>query len=216
MHPNGIHDKAPTRFFENEARACGFQSIAGLDEAGRGPLAGPVVGAAVILPHKCPLSGLDDSKQLVQAERERLYEEIIGQAVAWGIGQGSAAEIDSSNILEATRLAWTRAILALDISPDFLLIDAATLPGIRLPQRSIVKGDQLSLSIAAASVLAKVTRDRAMEQFHRQFPCYNFHAHKGYPTAEHLSLLKKYGPCLIHRRSFRPVMASNEGKEDAE
>ena len=195
----------PTDLFETEARRCGYRLVAGLDEAGRGPLAGPVVAAAVMLPRRCLLAGLNDSKQLTEAERERLYGEIPRRAVGIGVGQASEREIDAMNILEATRLAMGRAIQALPSMPEYLLLDAIELPAIHLPQRAIIKGDTLSVSIAAASVIAKVTRDRLMGEYHRQYPQYNFQAHKGYGTAEHLRMLAAHGPCAIHRRSFRPV-----------
>jgi ribonuclease HII len=195
----------PTDLFETEARRCGYRLVAGLDEAGRGPLAGPVVAAAVILPRRCRLAGLNDSKQLTEQERERLYDEIRRRAVGIGVGQASEREIDAMNILESTRLAMGRAIQALPFLPDCLLLDALELPAVHLPQRAIVKGDALSVSIAAASIIAKVTRDRLMDEYHRRYPQYNFHAHKGYGTAEHLRMLAAHGPCAIHRRSFRPV-----------
>ncbi|TAJ08980.1 MAG: ribonuclease HII [Nitrospirae bacterium] len=195
----------PTDCFETEAWRCGYRLVAGADEAGRGPLAGPVVAAAVILPRRCVLRGLNDSKQVAENERERLYEEITARALALGVGQASAQEIDRLNILEATRLAMCRAIQALSLRPDFLLTDALALPGLSVPQRPIIKGDSLSVSIAAASIIAKVTRDRVMLDYHRRFPRYNFQVHKGYPTPEHLRLLAEHGPCDIHRRSFRPV-----------
>jgi ribonuclease HII len=179
--------------------------VAGLDEAGRGPWAGPVVAAAVVLPRTAGFVGLNDSKQVSEAERERLYAEIRARAVAVGIGLASEREIDRTNILEATRLAMQRAVRAMVPVPDFLLIDAVTLPGLTLPQRAVIKGDALCLSIAAASIIAKVTRDRLMADYHRAYPHYNFLAHKGYGTAEHLRLLKQHGPCAIHRLSFRPV-----------
>lgn len=196
----------PTDCFEAEARRCGYRLVAGADEAGRGPLAGPVVAAAVILPRRCVLKGLNDSKQVAEDERERLYEEIAARALALAVGQASAPEIDRLNILEATRLAMGRAIQALPLQPDFLLTDALALPGLSVPQRPIIKGDGLSVSIAAASIIAKVTRDRLMLDYHRRFPRYNFRVHKGYPTPEHLRLLAELGPCDIHRRSFRPVL----------
>jgi len=158
-----------------------------------------------MLPRRCLLAGLNDSKQLTEAERERLYDEIRQRAVGVGVGQASEREIDAMNILEATRLAMGRAIQALPSVPDYLLLDAIALPAIHLPQRAIIKGDALSVSIAAASVIAKVTRDRLMGDYHRQYPQYNFQAHKGYGTAEHLRMLAAHGPCAIHRRSFRPV-----------
>lgn len=196
----------PTDCFEAEARRCGYRLVAGADEAGRGPLAGPVVAAAVILPRRCVLKGLNDSKQVAEDERERLYGEIAARALALAVGQASAPEIDRLNILEATRLAMGRAIQALPLQPDFLLTDALALPGLSVPQRPIIKGDGLSVSIAAASIIAKVTRDRLMLDYHRRFPRYNFRVHKGYPTPEHLRLLAELGPCDIHRRSFRPVL----------
>lgn len=198
----------PTDDFEVEAQQCGYRLVAGLDEAGRGPLAGPVVAAAVILPRRFRLAGLNDCKQVTEPERERLYEEIVGRAVGFRIGCASEQEIDALNILEATRLAMDRAIQALVPPPDFLLIDAVTLPRVCLPQRSIIKGDGLCRSIAAASILAKVSRDRLMREYHRRYPQYNFLAHKGYGTAEHLRLLAHYGPCEIHRRTFRPVLTA--------
>ena len=196
----------PTDDFEVEAQQRGYHFVAGLDEAGRGPLAGPVVAAAVILPRRCRLAGLNDSKQLGESERERLYKEIARRAVGVGIGCASEQEIDAMNILQATRLAMERAIRALAPPPDFLLLDAVTLPGVYLPQRSIIKGDELCFSIAAASIMAKVSRDRLMREYHLRYPQYNFLTHKGYGTAEHLQLLAQYGPCEIHRRTFRPVL----------
>jgi ribonuclease HII len=195
----------PTDEFELEARRCGYRRIAGLDEAGRGPLAGPVVAAAVILSTRCRLAGIDDSKQLSEPERERLFALIADRAIGIGVGSASEQEIDSLNILEATRLAMHRAVASLAPPPDCLLIDAVTLPGIALPARSIIKGDALSLSIAAASIVAKVTRDRLMADYHRRYPEYNFLSHKGYGTEEHLQRLAEHGPCAIHRRTFAPV-----------
>ncbi len=197
----------PTDLFEREARSRGYRLVAGVDEAGRGPLAGPVVAAAVILPRRCWLPRLDDSKQVAEPERERLYEAILDRALGVGVGCATAHEIDALNILGATRLAMARAITALSPRPDFLLIDAVSLPAVPVPQRAIVKGDGLSVSIAAASIVAKVTRDRIMAQHHRRYPQYNFHLHKGYPTPEHLNLLAVHGPCVLHRRSFGPVRA---------
>ncbi|MBH0204249.1 MAG: ribonuclease HII [Nitrospira sp.] len=195
----------PADEFEQEARRCGYRRIAGIDEAGRGPLAGPVVAAAVILPVHVRLVGVDDSKQLSEAERERLYPAILEKAVGVGIGVADAGEIDALNILEATRLAMRRAIENVAPSPDYLLTDAVILPEVRIPLRPIIRGDALSLSIAAASIIAKVTRDRLMAAYHEQFPQYNFLSHKGYGTAEHLQMLAQFGPCSIHRRTFAPV-----------
>lgn len=195
----------PTHDFESEARRCGYRRIAGLDEAGRGPLAGPVVAAAVILPVRVRLSGIADSKVLTESVRTELFEAIMLRAVSVGIGQASEQEIDRLNILEATRLAMSRALLRVEAAPDFLLLDAILLPNVPIPQRPIIKGDQLSLSVAAASIVAKVARDRLMEQYHRLYPQYNFLDHKGYGTPEHLRLLKVHGPSPIHRRTFAPV-----------
>lgn len=195
----------PTDFFEAEARRRGYRLVAGLDEAGRGPLAGPVVAAAVILPRRFSLEGLSDSKLVEETKREQLFQEIRRRAVTFGIGLASPHEIDDINILAATRLAMVRAIGELVPRPDFLLLDALTLSSVSFPQRAIIKGDSLSISIAAASILAKVTRDRLMRDWHRRYPHYLFDAHKGYPTPEHLRLLAQHGPCEIHRLTFRPV-----------
>lgn len=206
----------PADEFEQEARRCGFRRIAGIDEAGRGPLAGPVVAAAVILPVHVRLTGVDDSKQLSEVARERLYPSILEKAVGVGIGLADAGEIDALNILEATRLAMRRAIDNLAPPPDYLLIDAVTLPAVRIPLRPIVKGDALSLSIAAASIIAKVTRDHLMAAYHETFPQYNFLSHKGYGTAEHLRMLSRFGPCSIHRRTFAPVREAAKSAPRAE
>jgi ribonuclease HII len=195
----------PTDEFERAARLCGYRCIAGIDEAGRGPLAGPVVAAAVILPLRSRLAGVNDSKQLSERERERFYTAIREQAVGTGIGWADVAEIDQLNILEATRLAMRRALDQLVPPPDYVLIDAVSLPGVNIPIRPIIKGDSLSISIAAASIVAKVTRDRLMARYDDTFPEYGFLSHKGYGTAEHLERLARHGPCSIHRRSFAPV-----------
>lgn len=195
----------PTQEFERVARLCGYRRVAGIDEAGRGPLAGPVVAAAVILPARCRLLGIDDSKQLPANDRELVYTAILEHAVGVGIGSADVAEIDRLNILEATRLAMRRAIDQLAPPPDYILIDAVVLPGVNVPTRPIIKGDSLSVSIAAASIIAKVTRDRLMARYHEIFPEYGFLSHKGYGTAEHLERLARHGPCSIHRRTFAPV-----------
>ena len=192
-------------FFEGRARASGFTCIAGLDEAGRGPLAGPVVAAAVVLPPGLLLQGLTDSKQVPEPERERLFEVIQRQAVCYGIGVVDERTIDDVNILQATIIAMERALQALSPRPDYLLLDALTLPRVSLPQQPLIKGDCRSHSIAAASILAKVTRDRLMLELHEKYPRYNFHKHKGYGTKEHLSLIQEHGPCDAHRRTFNPV-----------
>ena len=195
-------------FFERSAREAGAHRIAGLDEAGRGPLAGPVVAAAVVLPEGLLIPGVKDSKQLSEDQRERLYLLITGSAIAYGIGIVDERTIDEVNIREASIMAMERALDAITPAPDHLLIDGNfTLPRIPLPQRPIIKGDCLSHSIAAASILAKVTRDRLMCELHERFPRYNFHKHKGYGTKEHIELIRLHGPCEAHRRSFQPVAA---------
>ena len=207
----------PTEEFEVEARSRGYRFIAGLDEAGRGPLAGPVIAAAVLLPRRCRLPGLNDSKQIAESERNRLFAEIVHRATGVGIGAATEAEIDRLNILQASRLAMRRALDALPVRPDFLLLDAVVLPGLSNPQRAIIKGDGLSCSIAAASIVAKVTRDRLMVEYHRWYPHYNFAEHKGYGTPEHLHQLRTHGPCAIHRRSFSPVqqVLAQDRRQDA-
>ncbi|MCE9536059.1 MAG: ribonuclease HII [Nitrospirae bacterium] len=195
----------PTDEFELEARRRGYRRIAGLDEAGRGPLAGPVVAAAVILPSRCRLVGVNDSKQVSASDRERLYKVIVARARGIGVGIATEQEIDRLNILEATRLAMHRAVESLTSPADCLLIDAVTLSNLAIPSRSIIKGDTLSISIAAASIVAKVTRDRMMVAYHQTYPHYNFFSHKGYGTEEHLQRLAQHGPCAIHRRTFAPV-----------
>lgn len=201
----------PTDEFELEARRRGCRRIAGLDEAGRGPLAGPVVAAAVILPTRCRLAGVNDSKQVSESERARLFDVIVSRARGIGVGVATEQEIDRLNILEATRLAMRRALASLTTPPDYLLIDAVALPDVTIPSRSIVKGDTLCLSIAAASIVAKVTRDRMMVAYHLTYPEYNFLSHKGYGTEEHLQRLAQYGPCAIHRRTFAPVAQFLDG-----
>lgn len=176
-----------------------------MDEAGRGPLAGPVVAAAVILPSPCPIAGLDDSKRLPALRRERLFDEIHQRALAVAVGVSSVETIDRINILQASRQAMRQAVLALAVAPDCVLVDAVTIPDIPCPQHAIIHGDRLSLSIAAASIVAKVTRDRMLAELDRQYPEYGFAAHKGYGTRQHLALLARHGACPAHRRSFAPV-----------
>jgi ribonuclease HII len=199
-------------FFEGRARASGFTCIAGLDEAGRGPLAGPVVAAAVVLPDGLLMPGLTDSKQVPEQERERLFDKIREQAICYGIGIVDERTIDDVNILHATVIAMERALETLTPQPDYLLIDALTLPRVPLPQKPLIKGDCRSHSIAAASILAKVTRDRLMLELHGKFPQYNFQKHKGYGTREHLALLRQHGPCDAHRKSFNPVAQMLRGE----
>jgi len=190
---------------ENEARRQGYTLIAGVDEAGRGPLAGPVVAAAVILPEKACLPGLNDSKLLSPAKREALYGEITRQAVSWATGSGTVTEIDELNILQATRLAMWRAVTALKVKPDMCLLDALRLEALDCPQQPIICGDRLSASVAAASVIAKVTRDALMLEMDSIYPGYGFARHKGYPTPEHYRFLAEKGCCPLHRKSFLPV-----------
>jgi ribonuclease HII len=197
--------------FERSARASGYCRVAGLDEAGRGPLAGPVVAAAVVLPADLLISGVTDSKKLREPERERLYELILKLALSYGIGVVDEQTIDDVNIYQATIIAMERALECIAPPPDFLLIDALTLPRVPLPQNPLIKGDLRSHSIAAASILAKVTRDRLMKELHEKYPQYNFHKHKGYGTKEHVALIRKHGPCEAHRKSFHPVSEMVKG-----
>lgn len=193
----------PDYEFEKAAVNSGFSCICGVDEAGRGPLAGPVCAAAVILPAGVVIEGLDDSKKLTEKKRERLYDIIKETAVAYSVAYGTLEEIETVNILEATYLAMNRAIEGLSVKPDFALIDGNRIPrGIKIHCETIVKGDSKSMSVAAASVLAKVTRDRLMLEYDKKYPEYNFKKHKGYGTREHTELIKQYGPCEIHRFSF--------------
>ncbi len=191
---------------ERAARADGRLRIAGVDEAGRGPLAGPVVAAAVVLPEGFDLSGVGDSKKLSEAARERAFERIRAGALSVGVGVVHAGEIDRLNILRATHLAMRLAVDALDPAPDAVFVDGLPVPGLHDDCRSLVKGDARCASIAAASIIAKVTRDRLMcGEYHDLYPQYDFPRHKGYPTPEHLAALAEHGPCPIHRRSFGPV-----------
>ncbi|MDR0434875.1 MAG: ribonuclease HII [Gracilibacteraceae bacterium] len=189
----------------------GYAAVAGVDEAGRGPLAGPVVAAACVLPPDYDLSGLNDSKKLSAARRERLNGEIRANAAAWAIGRAEAAEIDAINILQATKLAMTRALAALSPPPDFVLLDGRDRLTLTVPQRALIGGDGICASIAAASILAKVERDGYMAELHRLYPRYGFDRHKGYGVKAHLQALAAYGPCREHRRSFAPVRRAAAG-----
>lgn len=188
------------RKYERENDHYGL--ICGVDEAGRGPLAGPVVAGAVILPRDCEILYLNDSKQLSEKRREELYDEIREKAVAWAVGMASPARIDEINILQATYEAMREAVSGLSPAPEVLLCDAVRIPEISIPQVSIIKGDAKSLSIAAASIIAKVTRDRLMREYDRIMPQYGFASHKGYGSAAHIAALKEYGPSPIHRKTF--------------
>ncbi len=191
---------------ETGLRAQGCRRIAGIDEAGRGPLAGPVVSACCILPEGLILDGINDSKQLSEEERERFFAILISTpGIEFGIGQAEAPEIDRVNILKATFHSMYRALIELQEKPDYILVDGSLTPSFGIPTRALVKGDSRSACIAAASILAKVTRDRIMVEMDKIYPQYGFAIHKGYGTPEHLAALKQYGPCAIHRKSFEPV-----------
>ena len=190
------------KMFLYERKYGEYQAICGIDEVGRGPLAGPVTACAVILPKDCHLLYLNDSKQLTAAKREELYDEILKEAVAVGIGTVEPEVIDRINILQATYQAMRIAVGSLSVVPDLLLNDAVTIPGLPMRQVPIIKGDAKSASIAAASIVAKVTRDRLMEEYDAVYPEYGFAGNKGYGSAAHIEALRKYGPCPIHRRSF--------------
>lgn len=188
--------------FERDAYRSGYRLIAGVDEVGRGPLAGPVVAAAVVFPPNYKNPEINDSKLLSPRKRLRLHEIIRQDALTLGFGVIDAVIIDKINILKASLMAMKEALLDLSPAPDFLLIDGNHPLDFPLPQKTIIKGDSRSVSVAAASIIAKVTRDRIMEIYHRQFPHYNFLKNKGYGTEEHRAAIKKYGPCKLHRRSF--------------
>ena len=198
---------------ERELRMAGFQWIAGIDEVGRGSLAGPVVAAAVILPERHRIRGLRDSKVLPRARREALYELILDRATAVGVGCMEVEVIDRINILQATKLAMREALGRLTQPPDHLVIDALSLPQVDLPQRPIIDGDAISASIAAASIVAKVTRDRICAEFDARYPAYGFARNKGYGTRLHLDALLEEGPCEWHRRSFAPVRLLLAGEQ---
>ncbi len=188
------------KFYENKYSE--YQFICGIDEVGRGPLAGPVMTGAVILPKDCDILYINDSKKLSEAKREELYDEIMEKAVACAIGVNTPERIDEINILQATYEAMREAIGNLSQTPDLLLNDAVTIPEVSIRQIPIIKGDAKSISIGAASIIAKVTRDRLMKEYDAMFPEYGFASNKGYGSAEHIAAIKKYGPCPIHRRSF--------------
>lgn len=198
--------------YENQATEEGFQAVCGIDEAGRGPLAGPVYAAAVILPNNHGIEGLNDSKKLTEKKREQLFDEITEQAVAYAVACADVAEIEELNILNATFLAMARAVSELPIPADCALVDGNRRPPLDIPVRTIIKGDSLSASIAAASILAKVSRDRYMLQMDQLYPQYQFAKHKGYGTALHMQLICDYGASPIHRPSFLRKL----GKKQAE
>jgi ribonuclease HII len=183
----------------------GYQRLAGVDEAGRGPLAGPVVAGAVIIRAGDEIPGVRDSKLLTAKQRERLYQIITSRAVSWGVGIVGPREIEKYNILQATLQAMKAAVMTLDPPPDFLLIDGINRIPLDIPQRAIKKGDGRCACIAAASIVAKVTRDRLMQEYHERYPLYNFARHKGYPTPQHRAAIRRHGCCDIHRRTFKGV-----------
>lgn len=188
--------------FENKVIASGYSAVCGVDEAGRGPLAGPVCAAAVILPRNTVIDGVNDSKKLSEKKREQLFDVITEKALAYCVAWASVEEIEEINILNAAMLAMKRAVEGLSIKADFALIDGNKTPDLDIPAYSIVKGDARSMSIAAASILAKVSRDRLMYEYDTKYPQYNFAKHKGYGTTLHREMILKYGPCEIHRPSF--------------
>ena len=188
--------------YEGEAREQGYTAVCGVDEAGRGPLAGPVCAAAVILPAGLVIEGVNDSKKLSEKKREELFPVICEKALAYGIGWADEREIDEINILQATYRVRKGAVESLPLTADYALIDGNRMPPLAIPGTTLVKGDALSMSIAAASILAKVSRDRVMVQFSREYPQYGFEQHKGYGTAAHVQALREYGPCPLHRQSF--------------
>lgn len=192
----------PNFEFENQKYSEGYTAVCGCDEAGRGPLCGPVVAAAVILPRDCVIPGLDDSKKLTEKRREALFDKICETAVAYGIAECSPEEIDRLNILNASMLAMQRAIDKLGVAADFALIDGNCTRGFKIPAEAIVKGDSKSMSIAAASILAKVTRDRQCLLLDEEYPEYGIKKHKGYPTKDHMAAVRKFGAAPIYRRSF--------------
>ncbi len=192
----------PDYSFENEMKSAGYAVVAGTDEAGRGPLAGPVFAAAVILPDGLLIEGLDDSKKVSEAKREKLFDQIVENAVSYGIASASVEEIDFLNILNASQLAMRRAVAMLNPAPDMVLIDGNVSRGFSSDTRCIVKGDSKSMSIAAASILAKVSRDRLMAELDKEYPQYKFAVHKGYPTKLHMDLVRELGPSPVHRRTF--------------
>ncbi len=201
-------DRLPTFDGENEVRALGYGVIAGVDEVGRGALAGPVVAAAVVLPrgNDVPWSSLvRDSKQLSSQQRDDVFQLVVETHIAFGLGAVSHALVDALGIVRATQLAMNLALENLSVRPDYLLIDAMTLPEVRLPQRGIIRGDQICMCIACASIVAKVSRDRHMQYMDSLYPGYGMADHKGYGTPEHLEKLRRLGPCAIHRRTFGPL-----------
>jgi ribonuclease HII len=193
--------------YDEALRNEGFVTLAGIDEAGRGPIAGPVVAAAVILPENLRIEGLRDSKKVPEKERASLFREILPLALHIGVGVVDNGEIDRLNILRATKLAMLRAVEDLAVLPDLLVIDAVALPSLSVKQISLIRAESISASVAAASIVAKYVRDAIMRRFHEIYPEYNFKKHKGYCTREHLEMVRKFGPCDIHRKTFDKVLS---------
>ena len=192
----------PDYEYEAKASAMGYSCVCGVDEAGRGPLAGPVYAAAVILPQGLVIEGLNDSKKLSEKKRELLYDKVTENAIAWSVGIATEQEIDEVNILQATYLAMRRAVEGLEVKADYALIDGNRMPPLSIASETVIKGDALSMSIAAASIIAKVSRDRFMLEIDEKYPEYLFSKHKGYGTALHYEMIEKYGISPVHRRSF--------------
>lgn len=197
--------------YEVQARASGYQWVVGIDEAGRGPLAGPVVAAAVLLPNNVSIQGLRDSKRLTARQRDHVYDRVRTIAITYGVGIIAADQIDKHNILWATKQAMQISVKHLGRKPDMLLIDGPITLPMEIAQQPIVRGDAICASIAAASIIAKVTRDRLMIDYAKKYPTYGFERHKGYPTQEHYDRLQRHGPCPIHRYSFRGVTTNQRG-----
>ena len=202
-------EKIDTLKFERELLGSGARLIGGMDEAGRGPLAGPVVAAAVIMPLDDVIDGVDDSKKLTEKKREKLFDQIVQKAIAYKIVAVDETIIDEINILNATKKAMTECVSGLSVKPDIVLVDAVKL-ALEVPTKAIIKGDALSYSIGAASILAKVYRDRLMEEYDRLYPWYGFAKHKGYGTKDHIDAIRVMGPCPIHRRTFITHFVDNE------
>lgn len=206
LFPESSSSKRDPFFYEGLVREAGYGLIAGVDEAGRGPLAGPVVAAAVIIPQDVPLTGIKDSKMMTEKARDNAFPVIQNQAMTIGVGVVSHRYIGKFNILKAALEAMRRAVLAMDPQPEFLLVDGIQKVSLSIPQRCLKKGDRLSRSISAASVVAKVYRDRIMRSYHEMYPVYNFTKNKGYGTRAHLAALKRYGPSPVHRLTFKGVL----------
>lgn len=203
--------QAAMREYENQKRKEGYRLIAGVDEAGRGPLAGPVFAASVILPENCEIDGINDSKKLSEKKREELFDIICEKAVCWNVASVDEKVIDEINILNATHLAMNNAVNGMSIKPDYVMIDGNSIKNMDLPHCTIVKGDAKSISIAAASVLAKVSRDRFITEIAKKYPEYGFEKHKGYGTALHNESILKYGPCPVHRKTFLKKLFEKNG-----